>query len=808
MNSVLADLSYALRQLRKSPGFAIVAVLALSLGVGAATTVFSVIDAVMIQPLPFANADRIVVPTTIARAGYTQPLSYLSYLDMRKDTHSLAEYAGYDDYFDMNLQTPSGPVSLHAVKGTDNFFRVFGVAPILGRTFAPGEDQPGRDDVAVLSYEVWRDNFDARKSVIGRAVDLDGHPYTIIGVMPAGFRFPLGSLHAIYTPLHAPEIWKKQRGDHWMMSIGLLKPGVSRRQAEADMSRVMADIGRAYPDTDAGRKIELHSLAASVNGDVRGPLYTLIFAVLALLAIGCVNVAGLLLARGVKREREIAMRSAVGASRGRLIRQMLTESLLLAAMGALGGALLASMLLAAMRVFLVTAMARGADVHLNLTVLAAALLLAVTTTIVASLAPALRLSGTDPNRVLKAGGSAGTSRTQHRIRTAFIVTQVALSLVLLVVSGLLLVSIARSRDTNLGFEPEHISALEIDLSPGRYEGRDVLKNFYNPMLERVQHIPGIAAAGLINIVPIQVWGSNSDIHINGQPPYPPNQEMLAENRVVSASYFKTMGLELKRGRLFNAALDTSADPKAPPVIVVNQAFVKKFIPAGMDPIGQHIDMGNATIIGVVGNLRQNLNAPPLAEMDYLDSEIPADSSQLLMSMHLMVRTHGDPRAVYGALREALHQADPTLPFRAPETMSEIVSDQLIFERMEGWLFGIFAALAVLLAVIGLYGLISHEVELGTRDTGVRMALGATREHVLLGVFRRVSIMLVGGVVAGFVLTAAASKLIDAVIPIEYGRDAWVFAVLGIGMIIAGLLAAAIPARRAAFIEPMEALRHE
>ena len=806
MNSVFADLRYALRQLRKSPGFAIVAVLALSLGVGAATTVFSVIDAVIIRPLPFANADRIVVPAMIAREGYTQPAAYPSYLDMRAQNTTFADFAGYSDFFSVNLQTPSGPVSLDATKGTDNFFRVFGVAPILGRTFAPGEDQPGRDDVAVLSYDVWRENFDAQKSVIGRVVDLNGHPYTIIGVMPAGFRYPLGRLHAIYTPLHAPEKWVTRRGDHWLRTIGLLKPGVTRQQAEADMARVMANIGRAYPDTDGGRKLELHSLEASVDGEVRGPLGTLVFAVLAVLAIGCVNVAGLLLARGVKREREIAMRAAVGASRSRLIRQMLTESLLLAGLGALGGALIASLLLAAMRTFLVHAVARGSDVHMNVPVLFVALVLSAATAVVPSLAPALRLSGTDPNRALKAGGSAGTGRTQHRIRTGFIVTQVALSLVLLVISALLLASITRSRDTNLGIDPAHIAATPIDLSPGRYQGRDVLTSFYNPLLERVQHLPGVTAAGLVNMTPIRDWGSNSDVHIKGQPPYPPNQEMMAEDRFVSASYFKTMNLALKRGRLFNPSTDT---PKSPPVIVVNQAFVKKFIPAGVDPIGQHIDDGNAAIIGVVANVRQDLNEPPMAEMDYWNGELPTSDQQLmLMDARLVFRTEGDPRAVYKSIRQAVHQTDPTVPFYTPETISELVSDQLIFQRMEGWLFGIFAALAVLLAVIGLYGLISHEVELGTRDIGVRMALGATREHVLVGVFRRVSFMLMGGVVAGFALTALASKLIAAVIPIQYSRDAGIFAMLGCGMVAAGLMAAALPARRAAFTEPIEALRHE
>src|SRR6202789_819977 len=342
--SIMQDLRYSLRQLRRSPGFAVIVVLMLSLGIGAAAAVFSVIDAVLLRPLPFAHQERLVFPDTIARAGYAQPWSYPSYVDARAQLKTFDALAGYTDFLKINLEGPSGPVSLAAVKGTDNFFDVFGVKPILGRTYLPGEDQPGKDDIAVLSYEVWQTQFGGQASAVGKVVRLDGAPYTVIGVMPSGFRFPLSARNAIYTPLHAKPEWAKSRGTHWLPTVGLLKDGVSREQGQADLTRVLTDIGRAYPDSDAGRTGSLIPLAAHVNTTARGnalsgPLGMLGLAVLALLGIACVNVAGLLLARGVKREREIALRAAVGAGRLRLVRQLLTESLVLSAFGALGGVL-------------------------------------------------------------------------------------------------------------------------------------------------------------------------------------------------------------------------------------------------------------------------------------------------------------------------------------------------------------------------------------------------------------------------------------------------------------------------------------
>jgi predicted permease len=810
------DVRYAFRKLRRSPGFAVTAILTLALGVGATSAVFSVIDAVLLRPLPFPDPHQIVVPESRSHSGYTQPASLPAYRDERAQQRTFSALAGYNDFSSVNLESPHGPVALHATKGTDNFFDVFGVRPMLGRTFLPGEDQPGRDDVAVLSYEVWQRDFQADPKVIGHMARLDGHPYTIIGVMPADFRFPLGQRNAVYTPLHANPQWITSRGNHWLRTISRMKPGVSRQQAQADLQRVFADMGRAYPDTDGGRTVVLHTLDATLSEGVASPLTVMGAAVLAVLALCCVNIAGLLLARGVGREREMALRAAVGAGRATILRQVLTESLVLAAFGCGAGVLLAMLVLNGMRTFLIDALQRGAEVHLNLRALGVAIVMATVTSVLAGILPALRLANTDPSQALRAGGSAGTTRAHHRLRSAFIVTQVALALVLLFTSGLLLRSILEQRHTDLGFAPGHIASAEIDLSPGRYQGRNPLANFYHPLLDRLQHAPGIAAAGLISTVPIQNWGINSDIHIKGQPPYPPHQEMLAENRIVTSGYYKTFGIRLLRGRLLDPGLDTAGAPR----VVVNEAFVKKFFPRGGEPIGAHIDGENAEIVGVVSNIRQALDRPALAEMDYLADVLPvADALDYLSGMQLVVRTKGDPQAVYGELREAIHQVDPTVPFRTPETMDEIVLDQLNFQRMESWLFGGFALLALLLAIVGIHGLLSHEVEQSTRDIGVRMALGATRANVVRTITTRAAAMVAIGIAAGAVLTLFASRAIAALLPETpaaqgpqpahlSAQQGMVFLVLAAALFLIGLLAAMLPARRAATVDPITALRTE
>ena len=808
MNNLIQDLRYSIRQIQKNPGFAFTTVLTLALAIGVTTVVFSVLYATLIQPLPYNHPDRIVFLQGISPQGYDQPASYPEYLDWKRENKSFTTLAGYSTG-SSNFEGPAGPQPIHTVGTTDGFFNVFQVAPLLGRTFAAGEDEPGKNNVAVLSYEVWQQTFAKAESVIGQTIKLDGQIFTVIGVMPAGFRYPVNQHNTIYTPLQITKEQREARGNHWMPTIARLKDGFSLQTAEADMNRVLTDQARAFPDRQ-GRRMRSMSLTAFVVGDTAAPLKVLIFAVLSLLAIGCVNIAGLLLARGVKREREFALRSAIGANRVRVIRQILTETVVLALLGAIAGIALAYGLLQVIRTLLISALSRGADVHLSLPVLLAALTVAVLTSLIAGLTPALRLSGIAPALTLKSGGNTGSGKGQHRLRAAFIVTQVGLAMVLLVVSGLLMRALAGLRSTSLGFNPDHLITEEIDLSPAAYEGRDYVTSFYQPMLEKVRAIPGVVDAGLIQILPIQSYGWNSEIQVIGQPPPPKNAETLAEDRYVTPGYFKAMGIELVRGRIVDPKLDTTTSQQ---VAVVNEAFAKKFLPDGVDPVGQYIgypdDPAKIQIIGLVRSIRQNIYQPPLAEMDFPITQMAAKDQKLWISrMQLVVRTSVDPNSIAPSLRRAFHEVDPGLPFRKPQTMFEVVSDVLIFERLENWLFGSFAALAVLLALVGLYGLISHEVELSTRDLGVKMALGATRMQVLISVYRRVGTMLLGGILAGSIATFAVQKILQAVVEIHAGKDLAIVIGLAVALVVAGLLAALLPAKRAASIEPMKALRYE
>lgn len=805
MTTLWQDLRFAIRQMRRAPGFAVVAIATLALAIGCATAVFSVIDATLIRPLPYNDPDRIVDEWAHTPQGWTQPASRPDYLDLRRLNKSFTALAGYESA-SANLESSSGAAPVHVMYGTDGFFDVFAVKPLLGRTFLPGEDQPGHNDVAVLSYDLWQRTFGGRRDVLGSRVRIDGVPNTIVGVMPAGFRFPLNIVEALYRPIHVPPSNVNTRGSHFLPLIGRLKPGVTMAAAQVDLQRIFENLNATYHSDADGYHLVLRKLNDAILGNTGPGLRMLGFAVLGILLIGCVNIAGLLLARGVSRQRELSLRSAVGASRSRIARQILTETALLSLAGAAMGVVLAAVLLQAIRQLLIQSLDRGADIHLNLPILAMAVVAALLCALAAGSLPALRLSRVSPSQALRSGGAAGTSRAQQRLRGVFIGVQVALALCLLGCSGLLLRELNHLRGSDFGFSPQNLISTELYVSPGADGNTKLVANFYRPLLERVRAIPGVQSVAVINLVPIETSGSNSSVTIVGKPT--PKQEVWAENRVITPGTLQTIGARLLSGRDLSDSLDRTNTPL---VAVVNQTFVRRFFAPGEDPLGRQISWGEAKlpIVGVFTDLQQNLFGPAMPEMDLSVAQVPAEYAvETLSRMHLIVRTAVPPDSLVPQLRRALHDTDATVPFRTPETMDDILGEVLTLEHLESWLFGIFAGLALTLSLVGLYGTITHEVELRTRDIGVRMALGSTRTRVAAAILQRVALLLLAGVTAGWLLMLALRKVLAAVVTLHPERDGWLLAGVTLVLALCGIAAAIWPALRAASIEPTEALRAE
>jgi putative ABC transport system permease protein len=805
------DLRYGLRQLRKSRGFSFAAVLTLALGIGTTAAMFSVLDAVVLRPLPYNDIGRIVDVRAHSASTFWQMCSWPGYLEMRRQIATFQDLAGYAPYWGMTLRAGDQAQYVHVTQGTDNFFHVFGVNPMLGRTFLPGEDTPGKNNIVVLSYEIWRRSFNGNRNVIGTTAHLDGESYQVVGVMPAGFRFPLGEPNVVYIPVHVRPSWVDGWRDHWLLTIGLVKPGVALQTAAADMSRVMANIGNQQPDSDKGRTVQLMPITSALRGENELPeIWVMLGAVLAVLLTACVNVAGLLMVRGLAREREMALRIAIGAARLRIVRQLLVENALLGTMGGAIGLLFAMGLLAAMKVFLAQAFMRGGNVRLNLPVALVALGVGVISSIGAGLLPALRASKSDPNRALKSGISAGTSRSQYRLRAGFVITQVALSLVLVVFSGMLLLTLRRMLRTDLGFDTRNLMMLGINIPSGDYSERGYVQSFMAPMAEQVVAIPGVVAAGFSDQPPALGYGSGGTMQLVGQPPDPPDRERVSETRTVTPGYYAAIGLPLVQGRRFSSR-DT---PASQPAVIVNEAWVKEFLTNYQDPVGQAFRQPggkpNISIVGVVANARQNLADPARPEIDFPFSNLSLQQQKDTgsLSVCLFVRTAVPPSTIVAQLRKTLHDVAPAVAFQTPSTMDDLLEDVLVNNRMESWLFGIFASIAVLLAAVGIQGLLTQEVTSQTRDIGVRMALGASRVAIAQMILKRISLLLTVGLGAGMGIILLLHRVVASVVALQFGRDGLIVAGLALLLGAIGLVAAVPPARRAASIDPMQTLRME
>ena len=800
---MLQDLRYGLRMLIKNPGFAFVAVFTLALGIGANTAIFSIVNAVLLQPLPFSEPDRLIwVWGNIRNGGRSASVSPPDYLDYRSQNTSFEHFAAtFSIPAPFNLTGSGEPERLQGAVATGNFFQALGVNTALGHTFLLENEEPGRDQVVVLSHRLWKQRFAGDPSLIGKTLALDGKTFEVIGVMPAGFNFPRGA--ELWTPMNfqiSPGM--KQRKAHFLRPVGRLKPGVTLAQAQTDMDSIAGSLESQYPDSNTGWNLRMVPLREQLVGNIRPTLRVLFGAVGLVLLIACANVANLLLVRASSRQKELAIRMALGAGRRRIVRQMLTESLLLAIAGGTLGVFLAIWGIDLIVAFSGNDIPATAQIGIDGAVLGFTLCVSLLTGILFGLVPALpatqsaRLSET-----LKEGGRAGgQGASRNRTRNLLVVFETAIAVVLLIGAGLLIRSFVRLQNVGPGFDPENVLTARIDLSREKYNLPEKASAFWVQLHERLAALPGVEAVGMNTELPLSGQPNDMPFSVEGRPAEP-NQQFGADFRRVNQDYLRSMRIPLKRGREF-----TEREVRQGANVVVISETLANGVFGDDDPLGQRLllainEKTPIEIIGIVGDIRhRTLEADPLPMM-YL----PVPSTQWT---NLTIKVSGDPLSMAAAVRREVHVIDSDQPVAAIRTMEQVVAESVGAPRYRTSLLGLFAFIALLLAAIGIYGVSSYAVAQRTHEIGIRMALGAEpRDVQWLVIGRGIGLALVGvggGLVGAFGLTRLLAGLLFGVT----ATDPLTFA--GVAVILTGIafLACWIPARRAAKVDPMVALRHE
>jgi len=821
VTTLLQDLRFGLRTLRKSPGFTVIALFTLALGIGANTAIFSIVDAVMLKPLPFPDSDKLVFMTSaFEKQGVTRNFatSYADFLDWRSTAKSFTGMASYhqDSFTLAGLDQPLH-VSGETVSG--DFFSTLGTQPLLGRGFTRDEEKPGTR-VVVLSHDLWQSAFHGDRSIIGRAITLDKQSYTVVGVMPAGFSFPLDAdppkvwrTLAIDSetkdPINSPAATSpEERGVHFLQMVARLKPDVPMNRAHEEMNVIARGLAKQYPDTNSKfTAVGLTSELDHLVGKTRPRMVILLISVGVVLLIACMNVANLLLVRASRRNREIALRAALGAKRMRVVRQMLTESAVLA----LGGAILGiPIALWALRLFIALNaqnLPRIQNAGLDGNVLLFTAGIALLTSLIFGLVPALRASSPNLTEFMKEGRGTTASGQHQRLRGALVVMETAGGLVLLVVAGLLLRSFHRLLSVDPGLNPKNVLTLTFDLPETKYNDQQQM-DFYTQLVSRAGNLPGVVSAGAVTPLPLSGNNAMVTFQIEGRP-VPKSEEPSADIEIASPGFFKTMNIPMFRGRDFSERDDT----KAPGVVIVNEAFAHKYF-SNEDALGKHITPGAANsgkpqvreIIAVVGNVKNRSLDTEEVPIYYIPS------TQLNFgSMAVCLRTNNDPHSVVSAVRSVVSSMDPDLPVYDIKTMEEYLASSVATQRFNAMLLEAFAGLALVLTGIGLYGVIAYAVAQRTHEIGVRMTLGASRSEVVRMVLKSGLQLTAIGVAAGLVLSFIAAKFATSFSSLLFGikaTDLVTFsAVVGIVTIVS-LLACYIPAYRASKVDPMIALRYE
>lgn len=813
METFLHDLRYALRTLAKSPGFAAVAVLTIALGIGANTAIFSVVNAVMLRPLPYADSARVMILSEKSPQFDAMSVSYLNLLDWQNRNRSFSQLAGFRQE-SFNLAGVSTPERLPGRQVSTGFFAILGATPILGRDFLPEDGRAGAPPVVILSYRFWQRRFAGDPNIVSRVLVLNDVPHTVIGVIPQRFWFYSPS-DVFVTFANASTLFTQVRENRsGAYVVGRLKPGVNLAQARSDMDRIASALAAEFPMANAGHGIVVKPVLEDVVGDVRANLLLLLGAVGFVLLIACVNVANLLLARSTARSKEIAIRAALGASRSRMVRQLLTESVLLAVFGGALGALLArwgtSLLIASVP----GSLPRTEDVSPDFRVLLFTLGVSLLTGILFGIGPALRASRTDLHDSLKEG-TRGSTSGRHRLQDALVVAELALTLVLLVGAGLTLRSILRLRGVNPGFDPRNALVFNTALSHQRYGEAAKVRSFYREALARLNQAPGVKAASLSLNVPMR-HHSQIYFYVEGRPKPKAEDMPWAMHYLVSSGYADAMGLHILRGRYLS---DQDAE-NSPQVIVIDELLARGLFP-NEDAIGQRIIIPfpgfdqPREIVGVVNHVKhwgiaQDSQARIQYQFYMSFFQIPDALFKQVgtFDMTLLVRTAGDPRAFVGTAEAAIHALDPDLPVYAAQTMGEIVETSFAAQRFAGLLLGLFAGIALILAAVGIYGVMAYSVGQRTQEMGIRMALGATRRDILRLVLGRGSLLTFAGALIGLLACLGLTRFLASLLFGITATDPVTF--LGVAFVLGAvaLFACYVPARRATRVDPLIALRYE
>jgi putative ABC transport system permease protein len=818
METLLQDLRFSLRMLVKHPGFTLVAVIALALGIGANTAIFSVINAVLLRPLPFAEPERLVnVWETRPQRGIKQnPVAYPNFADWR-DQNDVFERIAASYVSNFTLTGVENPERLQCGIVSADLFPLLGAQALVGRIFLPEDDKNGAPLTVILSYKLWKQRYNSDPGVLDSNITLNNRSYAVIGVMPEGFQFPVRNdpvdLWTTFakdlTPAGGESI-DRQRDDHFLRVIARLKHGVTVQQAQSTLETIAAGLSEKYPNTNGNWGVAINPTLEDLVGDVRSTLLILIGAVGCVLLIACANVASLLLARATTRYKEMAVRTALGASRARVIRQLLTESVVLAIAGGLLGLLFALWGMARLVALSGDDLPRAAQIGIDVRVLGFTLLVAIFTSVLFGLVPAIHSSKTDLNETLKEGGRGTSGSGRTRLRSVLVTVEVAIAVVLLVGAGLLIQSLWRLQRVDTGLNPQNVMTMQIGLPEVKYTAKQQ-GEFYHQLQERLRALPGVESASAVYPLPLSPSRISISFDIEGRP-VPKSERPSADFRDVSLNYFRTMGIKLVKGRDF----DERDNDKAPGALIINEYFADKFFP-GEDPIGKRVrpnvsfepdkDPTWHEIVGVVSNVRHRGQSKDFtAEYYVLHEQMPYNY------MVLTVKTANDPHGIVNAVREEVHALDKDLPLYNIRSMDEYLSASVAQPKLFATLLATFAALALALTAVGLYGVVSYSVAQRTHEIGIRMALGARPLDVLRMVIRQsmtlAGIGIVIGLIGTFVLTRVLASIITGLLYGIGATDPLTFAAIALIIIGVALVACAVPARRATRVDPLVALRYE